>query len=54
MEAAAKRAHKCIIMAHFYKAAADGRWTVAPVGTLCQGDTSNTAPMLEGCRAVTA
>jgi hypothetical protein len=52
MEASAKRTHKCVIMARFYKAAADGRWTVAPVGRLCQGNTGDYAPMLQGCRAV--
>lgn len=48
----AKRANKCIVMARFYKGA-DGRWAVASVGSLCQGDTANYGPMVEGCRAVT-
>jgi len=46
-----KRAHKCIIMARFYRAAA-GQWAVQSVGSLCQGDTANYRPMVEGCRAV--
>lgn len=51
LEAAAKRTHKCIIMARFYKGQ-NGKWTVANVGTLCHGDTSHYDEMLVGCRAV--
>lgn len=51
LEAAAKRTYKCIIMARFYKGQ-DSKWTVANVGTLCQGDTSNNEDMVAGCRAV--
>jgi hypothetical protein len=52
MSPSAKRANKCIVMARFYRGA-DGRWAVASVGSLCQGNTADYGPMLEGCRAMT-
>lgn len=48
-----KQAHKCIIMARFYRAA-DGQWAVQAVSSLCQGNTADYESMVDGCMALPA